>query len=1678
MESNSQTRKEASTIPVANKTRKRCPRGQWYVPSRDICMSKEDAMRIMDAEKAQAKAAKALNQAEAKVAKKAAKVKLKGMQVEMKSDIPEEVTLLEESEKKEHEVKMATTETKESQPKEQEQEQESEGHESQPKEQEQEQEQEQEKEREGHESQPKEQEQEQEQEKEREGHESQPKEQESEIKDPLEDPNPDGAERREPNTVLEFAPFQSPVEPEKFEKKEETSKTPEESKKPGILSSAAAFFSTLTSKKESTKSSEESQSDSESESETETETEKSENPESGIEDKEVETLAKKVDMVEIDDEVESLEEEGEGDIDEDDENYHKSLTHGDDHFHDESNMDKFVNEREVYLDMAQEIPDDEKSGFLFPRLDDPHFNSKLAAKREFRDLKYDGDIDKDITKKAERACQSDFELLPHQQFVKNFMSLETPYNSLLLYHELGTGKTCSAIGITEEMRSYMKDTNVLKKIMIVASPNVQDNFRNQLFNPSKLEKLSNGGWDLHTCVGPYLLREINPAQVKGLSREQVVKSIQTLIKKYYRFLGYDSMALYSHSEMKNVERREKRKRKQEGILPTDTSFADHVENELPEILDLKPIKASDSAETKAKKKKVIQKLREKFDYRLIVVDEFHNMVARQRNSKNNAVRILQRIVQYCKYTRLVLLSATPLYNSQEEIIPVVNILNMNDKRAVITEDQVFDKKGNFVKEMKNANGVVIQESGDDLLRRKLTGYVSYVRGENPYTFPYRIYPKEFADKPHLMSSYSYPSLQFNGAAMTYSPKKYILENVFVNTVGEYQTHVYQTILTHMKKTIPEFNTKTRFNFEELTTPLSVLNVVYPSANMDNALEQKQEYNASLNVLHGKGGLKNAMDYEEISHPHEQLANFEYKPDILAKHGRFFQLDKIGKFSGKIESICKAILNSTGIVLIYSRYLHGGLLPMALALEEMGFSRYCYSSHVNSFLKTPQPALDALTMKPKTAKSKFTAKYAMITGTKLFSPNNDLDLSLITDKSNSDGSHVKVVMISEAGSEGLDFKCIRQVHILDPWYNMSRIEQTIGRAVRNKSHCSLPLAQRNVEIYMHGSMASKEPTIELPDLYMYRLAEYKAIQIGNITRILKESSVDCLLNESQNNFTEGHLGTTIQLKLSSGQKKIEYKVGDKAFSSKCDYMEQCELSCKPGKVAIASDNTTYTLHHMSQNHEQLRKRIQQLYKERAFYTLKEIIREIQVHKTYPIEDVYYSLSRFLKHDTELLVHKGTVGHLTLHEDVYSFQPNAISDTHASVFERTTPMYEKPRHVVIEKEETPDDFLPSLHDASKRSKTIVLTAPEKELVPPNTLTEEQTSALGKPIIRKQKTPAKTHSQMWKKLSETLTFWNRPIDKYIDEYGTSTKSKEMTHLGIRIIHILNTVHRMPIEKTTTHLLYHLLDFTGFEEKMNYVNELFKGPDDFQKAEEYLRNDAFTRPTNSTTMEYLESMVYSYFYRRMYHVSRNQKSYWVLCLRHGSETVLLVFKKDKWELATPTEKEEESTEAWLQKTFNKQEMVLTKVRKEFEKNENDRESILGFIGLSKSGKEKDGYELKLKNILKSRNASGATCDQASKDITSGRFESLCQYLDESTKAYKRDQAKDYVEIGGKNLYFIKTHLCLLYEIFLREMEFSGKHGKWFLGPEESIYTDIGHLTVEKVSTKHHVDFHLVTKK
>ena len=135
------------------------------------------------------------------------------------------------------------------------------------------------------------------------------------------------------------------------------------------------------------------------------------------------------------------------------------------------------------------------------------------------------------------------------------------------------------------------------------------------------------------------------------------------------------------------------------------------------------------------------------------------------------------------------------------------------------------------------------------------------------------------------------------------------------------------------------------------------------------------------------------------------------------------------------------------------------------------------------------------MKPVTDKKDFMpARYSMITGDTRLSPNNVFEVNGLTNLDNKDGNKVKVVLISKAGSEGIDLKFIRQVHILEPWYNLNRIEQITGRAVRNFSHKDLPFEKRNVEIFMHATLL-KDKKEEAADLYVYRVAEEKAIQIA-------------------------------------------------------------------------------------------------------------------------------------------------------------------------------------------------------------------------------------------------------------------------------------------------------------------------------------------------------------------------------------------------------------------------------------------------------------------------------------------------------------------------------------------------------------------------------------------------------
>jgi hypothetical protein len=1022
----------------------------------------------------------------------------------------------------------------------------------------------------------------------------------------------------------------------------------------------------------------------------------------------------------------------------------------------------------------QSTPD--PTPFLYPTLNDPNFNLKIASRKEFYDTQYDGNI-YDIRKQSELLCNAEFELMPHQLFVKNFLSFQTPYNALLLYHGLGSGKTSSAIGIAEEMRSYMKQVGYHQRILVVASPNVQRNFELQLFDDRNL-KLEDGVWRMNTPMGNDLLQEINPTQLKGIPREKVVSQIKRLISQYYTFMGYRELSNFITKKI---------------TMEDETKYSRS---------QLEKIKA--------------HKIRAIFNNRLLIIDEVHNIrISDDNKERKKTASLLMEVVKHAENMRLLLLSATPMFNSYTEIIWLVNLMNTLDKRSTIRESDVFDKDGNFLPERTSQQGIKT-EGGFELLQRKLTGYVSYVRGENPFTFPYRIYPTTFSpENTFQKGEHSYPRVQMNKKPIEV-PLQHV--PVYLTPVGKYQEKAYEFLMETMRKKtfttktiygeeriMPSFENMESFGYMYLQQPLEALNMVYPSTALDKTLfesseptEQTGETSQGEIVKHmtGKNGLAMIFTYKTETSPYPQRYNFEYRPEVLETYGPIFKKENLVNYSGKISQICSSIYDSEGIVLVYSEYIDGGIVPIALALEEMGFTRYGSANYTKPLFKTPPTeAVDSITMLRHSefaaqypGKEFNQAKYVMITGDKSFSPNNLEDIKYITRRENRNGENVKVILISKAGAEGLDFKNIRQIHILEPWYNMNRMEQIIGRGVRNLSHCQLPFEKRNVEIYMHSTLPTTED--EPADLYVYRFAEKKALQIGKVTRLIKETAVDCILNLGQTNLTTEKLAQrlenkNIEIQLSSKKATIPFQIGDKPFTEICDYMDNCSFTCRPEpKTDVDIIYDTYQSDFVKINYSGIVKRIRQIFKEQPVIDKEHLVKSINIIKNYPEEHIDYVLSNFIDSNTEFLYDKyGRAGHLINKGLYYAFQPVEITDDSASIYERSVPIEYKFDRLEME--------LPS--------EKIKPDLEQESLLPETSVTSEYTAIL-------------------KSMQENL---NHALVKT----SLETKEKDWYKHAGHVLHILQGQHAIPLQTLTKYIIWHNLDTLTVPQKMMLLRKFYLG-------------------------------------------------------------------------------------------------------------------------------------------------------------------------------------------------------------------------------------------------------------
>jgi superfamily II DNA or RNA helicase len=173
-------------------------------------------------------------------------------------------------------------------------------------------------------------------------------------------------------------------------------------------------------------------------------------------------------------------------------------------------------------------------------------------------------------------------------------------------------------------------------------------------------------------------------------------------------------------------------------------------------------------------------------------------------------------------------------------------------------------------------------------------------------------------------------------------------------------------------------------------------------------------------------------------------------------------------SPKIKEIFEKIKEGPYPIIVYSNFLKNGIYTMAILLEKNQIS------------------------------------YKSITG---FTTNDKLN----TIVNNYNNGMYKVLLISSAGSESLDLKGTRQIHIMEPHWHESRIEQVIGRAIRYESHGNLPFDQRNVVIYRWISVFPPHIKNMSADQYLILISKKKKSLWDKYQQVIINASIE-------NNFT--------------------------------------------------------------------------------------------------------------------------------------------------------------------------------------------------------------------------------------------------------------------------------------------------------------------------------------------------------------------------------------------------------------------------------------------------------------------------------------------------------------------------------------------------------------------------------
>lgn len=727
----------------------------------------------------------------------------------------------------------------------------------------------------------------------------------------------------------------------------------------------------------------------------------------------------------------------------------------------------------------------------YPAITDKDFNAKIYnhplfskykypdVKQLFTNLLKSFETNKAMDNKYNVDIGKIFTLSPSQKFLRNFMSPHSIYNGAFIIHGTGVGKTCTGITIAEQLKSVVKNND--KRIYVIRA----DEFKRQTFEIEPVKK----GTPNVQCTGDTYLYGYDELVEKcgnGIDDrcQELHKKVTNRVKQIYNFTSPRSWA-----------------------------------NRVMEVIQRKVKNLTGKARDDAIKKIIDRS----FSNSVLVLDEVHNLRDSSNENEKIVPPVLRLVLRYSSNLKLIMLSATPMFDKPQNIISLLNYLLINDDRPEIKEDVIFNKDGS------------LKKGGKDKLIDATRGYISYLRGNNPFDFPIRISAR-YNIPNKMLDLDKYPKKDITGNKIT--TKIHHLDLVDC-PFQKYQKEIFEIYSKEGDKILKkEENDKGKKNEDEYNDNYPDNVEIAPSVAHSVELQMSNFVYQSLKE--SENNIKNCYGIEGFNNVFEKAGKgytFRFRNEEDHKK---FTLPEIKKWGTKIGTVMENILKSNGPVFVYTFFKSSGVYPLAVALEMAGYRRY--KMHQTPFLES------------KNKSKEYKGDYIIYTGDAKLSANVhkylDKRQGMINDK------NVKVIIGSSKASEGLNLFGYKEVHILDPWHNLSLIEQSIGRAIRKYSHHHLPPQDRNVSIYMYASTFGDKESF---DLKIYKIAEGKAINTSGVEMIAKQNAIDCQHTLNLNYQNPKIYDKKIPIK-TSHDKKVSIDLADQPYTKNCLYSKNCNYKC--------------------------------------------------------------------------------------------------------------------------------------------------------------------------------------------------------------------------------------------------------------------------------------------------------------------------------------------------------------------------------------------------------------------------------------------------------------------------------------------------------------------------------------